>query len=99
LLFASPAARLQAQGDSRVTNREHRSINLDPLDRFLLKQMDGTRDWVALIDQLIEGVRSGSLKLDPNAAHRANAAELASTMGLLFHDRVEYLARNGFLIG
>ena len=46
---ASPWARLEAEAGADVTNLRHERINLDPLQRQLLRQLDGTRDRPALL--------------------------------------------------
>ncbi|MDC0935962.1 class I SAM-dependent methyltransferase [Pirellulales bacterium] len=96
---ASPVARLQAGGDSRVTNREHRSIGLGEFDRFVLRHMDGTRNRDAILAALCEGARSGKLKLKTDLADLAHDAKLIAALGRSFDDRAEYLAGSGFLIG
>jgi hypothetical protein len=97
--IASPSARLQAQGDSRVTNREHRSIDLAPVDRLLLAHMDGIRDRDALVDIIVQSARQGQLRTESENASSLNDAELAAHCDRLFDQRASYLAKNGFLVG
>ncbi len=61
---ASPVARLQAQVGSIVTNMRHERVTLDGFNRYLLRQLDGTRDRAALLATFLEGpVAEGMLKV------------------------------------
>jgi SAM-dependent methyltransferase/methyltransferase-like protein len=96
--LASPVAQFQARGDSRVTSREHRSIDLNPIDRLLLMHMNGNRD----IEMLKAVVRQ---KLHAREVHvkgfdqLAGEAEQSVFLQRLIEQRARYLAHNGFLIG
>jgi methyltransferase-like protein len=94
---ASPVARLQARGDSRVTNREHRSIDLSPTDRFLLAHLDGSRGRDELVGMLLSAVGSGKLKVE--GVTTADTMPAVEDLGRLVDKRAAYLANNGFLIG
>ena len=96
--LASPVARFQAQGDSRVTSREHRSIDLNPIDRLLLMHMNGDHDVEMLNAIVLREHRSGEIKvkcLDPSI----DDMEQADSLKHLVENRIHYLAQNGFLIG
>ena len=58
---ASPWARLQAEAGPSVTNLRHERIRLGPLQAYLLRQLDGTRDYAALEADLEAQVRAGAL--------------------------------------
>lgn len=50
---ASPLARLQSREGSRVTTLHHHNITIeDPLGRYFLQLLDGTRNRAALLDDL-----------------------------------------------
>jgi methyltransferase-like protein/cyclopropane fatty-acyl-phospholipid synthase-like methyltransferase len=69
---ASPLARLQSREDGRVTNLRHYTIEIEnPLGRYLLGRLDGSRDRAALLDDLAALVESGALTLrtDGSPAH------------------------------
>ena len=57
---ASALARLQAEDDEPVSSLTHQSIRAGSLDRFLLRQLDGTRDQRDLQKVLLEALVSGS---------------------------------------
>jgi hypothetical protein len=67
--MALALARAQAVDSDRVTNAFHRSVIFDPLGRFILRAVDGTRDRAALTAYLMTAVASGQLKLE----HHGNA--------------------------
>lgn len=96
---ASPCARLQAQGDSSVTNLEHRSYGLDPIVCTLLAHMDGTRDHQALADVLARFVREGELKIVNDQGEHLPDSEIDEYCLRTVRMRGEFLASNGFLVG
>jgi methyltransferase-like protein len=57
---ASPLARLQAADDEPVSSLTHQTIRAGSLDRFLLRQLDGTRDQADLQRILVEALASGN---------------------------------------
>jgi len=61
---ASPLARLQATLDRPVSNLRHRHVRLDPFDRLVLQQLDGTRNRGDLIDALTELVVNGTFTIE-----------------------------------
>src|SRR5262249_7816415 len=60
---ASPLARLQAESGHRVTSLRHRIVELSDFDRLVLRQLDGRRDWFAILDALDEAVSSGAFTI------------------------------------
>ncbi|HXR88090.1 MAG TPA: class I SAM-dependent methyltransferase [Stellaceae bacterium] len=71
-----PLARAQAVDSDRVTNAFHRSVIFDPLGRFILRAVDGSRDRAALTAYLMTAVASGQLKLE----HEGNAVTDAAAI-------------------
>jgi hypothetical protein len=61
---ALPLARVQAVDSERVTNAFHRSLLFDPLGRFILSAVDGTRDRAALIELVMTAIANGQFKLE-----------------------------------
>jgi methyltransferase-like protein/SAM-dependent methyltransferase len=97
---ASPWARRQAEHDARVTNLRHERVELDPLNQYLIRHLDGTRDTEALVDLLLaEPVAGGKLVVqqddvtvtDPALAREIVASELQSNL--------RWLARAALLVG
>jgi methyltransferase-like protein len=82
---ASPLARLQSRQNGRVPNLRHYNIPIeDPLGRYLLGILDGSRDRAALLEELVGLVESGELSVrtgedlvqDPQQVRELLAAEL-----------------------
>lgn len=62
---ASRVARLWASQNDTITNLRHERLKLDPLVRFLLPFLDGSRDREALLETLLAGpVARGELTID-----------------------------------
>jgi methyltransferase-like protein len=70
---ASPLARLEARNESLVTSLLHSAVDLSPFDRFVLRQLDGTRDAEAIVDDVMAAVARGDLDLGP--AERSTVAK------------------------
>ena len=82
--IASPLARLQAEEGGRATHLRRRTVELDGLDRLVLRRLDGTRDRPALLDAIGGMVASDELTIsgedgpicDPAKIDEILAAEL-----------------------
>jgi methyltransferase-like protein len=61
--LASPVARWQASRQSFVTNLRHELTELDDLNRFLLPELDGSRDRAALLAMVEELAAQGRLQV------------------------------------
>ncbi|MFO0819267.1 MAG: class I SAM-dependent methyltransferase [Pirellulales bacterium] len=68
--------RLQADHGESVSNQRHRIVDLHEVDRFLLAQLDGTRDMARLAEELVSLVQQGALTLERNGQSVANHEEL-----------------------
>jgi methyltransferase-like protein/ubiquinone/menaquinone biosynthesis C-methylase UbiE len=78
--LASALARAQALSGHVVCNMRHRGVPLNELDRFILQQLDGTRDRAALKTLLAEAVAAGKVSLsDAQAETIAKAVDAALT--------------------
>jgi methyltransferase-like protein len=96
---ASALARLQAVSTNRVTNQRHRLVQLDELDRVVLRHLDGNRDQAALLDALVGLAldrqlavqQDGQVLDDPGQLREALAAELPESL--------QRLARAAQLVG
>jgi methyltransferase-like protein/SAM-dependent methyltransferase len=58
---ASPLARHQAGRSGAVTNLRHERVQLGDVERFVLRELDGSRDRPAIVASLQEAIRSGVL--------------------------------------
>ena len=58
---ASALARRQAAAGELVTSLRHFSVELPYFDRFVLRLLDGTRDWLTLVAEISRAHRDGEL--------------------------------------
>ena len=70
---ASPLARFEAHSESMVTSLVHAAVNLSPFDRFVLRQLDGTRDETTVVDAVMAACARGDLDL--GATERGTVAD------------------------
>jgi hypothetical protein len=88
---ASPVARYQAKTSDRVTNPQHESVALAPLERQVLLLLDGQRDRAALLDLLAASaeteptsiVRDGRPVRDRSAIRSILAEQLDTALTVL----------------
>ena len=59
----SPLARFEARREPLVTSLVHSAVSLSPFDRFVLRQLDGTRDQTDVVDEVLDACRRGELDL------------------------------------
>ena len=59
--LASPVARLQAERGGIVTNLRHEPVNLPDVQRRMLLLLDGTRDFDALVADLVKLAQQGKI--------------------------------------
>jgi methyltransferase-like protein len=59
-----------------VTSLLHIGVDLSPFDRFVVRQLDGTRDEAAVVEEVLTAIKSGELDLgaEPGGAGGARAA-------------------------
>jgi hypothetical protein len=88
---ASPWARYLAQQSCDVTNLRHENVELTERERYLLRQLDGSRDRTTLLDDLDELrakrrlaiERDGALVQDAQEAREIMAADMEHDLGVL----------------
>src|SRR5262249_53144704 len=86
--IASPLARLQAEGGSRVTSLRRRRVELNGLDRVVLGQLDGTRDRCSVLETVRRLIAADELTMhegdqpirDPARIDEILAAELEPSL-------------------
>ena len=70
---ASPLARFEARREPLVTSLVHSAVNLSPFDRFVVRQLDGTRDQTDVVEEVLGACRRG--ELDLGAPERAEVEQ------------------------
>ena len=58
----SPLARWQAEHLGHVTNQRHELVQLDPLSRFMVHQLDGTGDRKKLLSGIQKAIKAGEIQ-------------------------------------
>src|SRR5260370_15266253 len=64
----SALARFQAAAGQPLCNLRHCTVALDPFDRLVLQQLEGTRGRPALVEALAGLVASGAIKAEQGSA-------------------------------
>jgi methyltransferase-like protein len=96
---ASPLARLQAAREqSRVTSLSHRSVELDVIDRVVLRRLDGEHDRPALLAELQDLVTRGVLV--PHGAEQLpdDPAEVRAGLETLLELSLRRIAASAMLL-
>lgn len=96
---ASPWARLQADEPGQITNLRHERVELDDMARFLLRQLDGTRDRAALFDSVAKPLRAGTLVLRQNDAPVPDPAQAEAILAEELDTTLRWLAYAALLVG
>ncbi len=95
---ASPWARLQAETGPNVTNLRHESVRLGPLQSYLLRLLDGTRDRAALLAALKPLVASGELDARQDDQVITDPQKNLELLAASLDDKLEGLARSALLM-
>jgi methyltransferase-like protein/trans-aconitate methyltransferase len=96
---ASACARYQARQSDRVANLRHERVHVDPLARYLLPLLDGTRtrdDLAAILDDL---VARGALKIPHEGEGDADPAAVLERVHRELDNSLAWLARTSLLVG
>jgi methyltransferase-like protein/cyclopropane fatty-acyl-phospholipid synthase-like methyltransferase len=96
---ASPLARFEAATGNRVTSRLHALVDLDGLDREVLRCLDGSRDRGGLLDALAAAVTAGRVELRQDGRQLREAGEVRALLGQTVGPCLRRLALSALLIG
>lgn len=97
---ASRLARLQAPRSRKVTNLHHQRVELADFDRYLLRQLDGSRDRTALVEALIAGpVAEGLLQPKEGAAGMSDPQQQRESLAGEVEGRLRWLGAAALLVG
>lgn len=95
---ASPLARLQAERESLVTNRQHQTVRLDDLQRQVLRALDGNRDQQAILQRLAEAITTGQLVVHHEGERVANENQARRLLEKQLPNSLELLLRQALLV-
>jgi methyltransferase-like protein len=96
---ASPLARLQAGGAGMITNLRHRSVELNGLERILLRHLDGSRDRRGLIEALTDDLDRGDVELQHEGQPIADRGKARAVLEEALGPSLTRLARSALLVG
>jgi methyltransferase-like protein len=93
---ASRVARMLATRDDTITNLRHERLKLDPLVRYLLPFLDGSRDREALLQTLLDGpVARGELTIEQDGQP---SADVRQALTVEIENTLTWLAGAGLVI-
>lgn len=95
---ASPVARFQTQDGTVVTNLWHKRVRLDPLQRHLLRHLDGTRDRTALLNDLTSLVTEGVLTVQQEGGPVEDSSVTRTILAQGLEQHLHILAQAALLI-
>lgn len=96
--LAGPLARYQAATTGRVSTRLHNFIELDGLERALLRHLDGTRDRAALVEALAADVAGGRFQLRQDGQLLQEPGQVLALLGQALGPSLRRLALSALLI-
>jgi methyltransferase-like protein/protein-L-isoaspartate O-methyltransferase len=96
---SSPLARLQSRENGKVPNLRHYNVPLeDPLGRFLLGILDGSRDRAALLEELVALVESGGLSIEGEAGSVREVQKIRELLAAEIERQLVDLAERALLV-
>jgi methyltransferase-like protein/SAM-dependent methyltransferase len=96
--LACALARYQASTGARVTNRRHSSVMLDPINCFLLTQLDGTQNKDQLLQRLVQYVIDHQIALQLDGQVVSSEAEIQELLRSRLEPGLEQLQRQALLV-
>lgn len=96
---ASPLARAQARGGSKVSNRRHESVHLNPLDQWLLQLLVGQRTESQLIEYAAVALAAGELVVSHEGRPVKSYEDARRFFGVALPEALARLADAALLIG
>ncbi|MBX9570326.1 MAG: class I SAM-dependent methyltransferase [Candidatus Obscuribacterales bacterium] len=96
---ASELARMQAPTQNFVTNQFNEPIAIDAFAVALLGILNGKRDHVQILDELVEMVRKGQLNVQKDGKPIADNATLRQTLQPFMDECLDKMAKAAVLVG
>ncbi|MBX2997509.1 MAG: class I SAM-dependent methyltransferase [Caldilineaceae bacterium] len=98
---ASEWTRLQARYSEVVTNSFHYRVQLDPLTRFLLIRLDGTRRLIDLLQEVMDGPMADDLwSVEPSSENPSemDAETRLTIVSAGINDRMNWICQSALLV-
>jgi SAM-dependent methyltransferase len=97
--IASPVARLQAEGDTRVVSLRSHNVDLDEFDGLVLRLLDGTRDRTAIVSGLADWVADGTFEVRKGDRPLDDPALVRSVLDEALEPALRRLAGQALIVG
>jgi methyltransferase-like protein/SAM-dependent methyltransferase len=97
--LASPLARLQAAEGGAITNLRHRTVELEDIDRLVLRLLDGSRDRPALVDRLAELVADDTLTIQQDSQPLRDGEKVRALLAEAVQASLGRVAGSALLLG
>jgi len=91
-------ARYQAETGARVTNLRHETSVLSPLERHLVRHLDGSRDRASLVEVLVNLVTEGVLGVSKDGARLTQPKQVRTLLDASLDEQLAQLARRSLLV-
>lgn len=95
--LASAWARLQAEDETKVTNLRHERVELNELERYLLRLLDGTHDRSALFEMIVKPLRDGTLVVHKDDKPVEDIQQAEALLADELEQNLQWLARAALL--
>ncbi|MBX9722968.1 MAG: class I SAM-dependent methyltransferase [Candidatus Obscuribacterales bacterium] len=96
---ASELVRLQAPVQDFITNQLHETIAVDAFSKNLLVLLNGKRDKIQILDELVELVRKGQLVVQRDGKNIADQAVLRQTIEAFMQECLNNMSKAAVLVG
>ena len=97
--IASAIARFEARQGSIVANLWHERAHLTPLNRQLVRLLDGTRDRTAVLDSLVKLAIEEKIHLKVDGQPITEEGQMRQLLDRELDQNLQWLARAGTLVG
>jgi methyltransferase-like protein len=99
LPVASPVARFQARFGETVTNLLHEAVQLHPLDREILRLLDGNITADGLTDIMVEDFKAGAVEVEDWPEDKNTPEEIRRQMANGIKESLKRLSSLALLVG
>ncbi|MCY2962904.1 MAG: methyltransferase regulatory domain-containing protein, partial [Planctomycetota bacterium] len=95
--IASSLARRQSAAGQVVTNLRHEQVKLEPLDRELIRRLDGCHNRTELVEFLGDALRTGEMTISNTAGPLPPDEQTSALLGGILEHGLNSLAGQGLL--
>lgn len=95
---ASELARYQAKRHPWITNQKAEKANIDVFNRMLIQHLDGSNDFDAILDKMVNHVESDELSMQINGKKLSDKKEIREALRSVTKRNIENLAPKAVLV-